>query len=139
MSQTCLLVIHPKSAIQGSAEKLSLQWMMIGDWDGPLFILDDDRERSPYSAAANTYLEVVDVAIDERESLGQQTRLNADDEIDGAFEAALDRVLALYPDGDFILTGAWRDDCVRTAADYLLSHGRSVQVDDSAIAVDDID
>lgn len=139
MSQTCLLVIHPKSALQGSAKKLSLQWMIIGYWDGPLFILDDERNGSRYSAAANTYLEVIDVAIDERESLGQKTRLNADDEVDGAFTAALDQVLALHPKGRFVLTGAWRDDCVRTAADYLLSHGHSVQVDDSAIAVDDID
>jgi hypothetical protein len=138
MTQTALVVVHPKSAVKGPAQKIDAQWQMIDAWKGPIFILDDDREIYTYSTPANMLFEMIDVAIDERESVGIKTRLDADDE-EGLLDIAVDELLTLHPEGDFLLTGAWAEGCVAFTAELIRGAGRDVTIDETAIAEDDTD
>lgn len=130
MTRTALVVVHPKSALDGSARKISAQWTLIDEWDGSVFILDDHREISSPSATANTYLEIIDVVIDERESVGQETRIKSGPGA-AALSQACEQLTKLHPHGNFLLTGFAGDidDVLRR----LVNAGRTARIHETAV------
>ena len=126
-----LVIVHPGSAVHGSEAILEQQWSMVGDWSGPLYILERGTG-GVTSAAANTYREILDVALDERECTGAICAIAADGK-HASLATAVARLLAETPDTcSFLVTGAWRESGIAEVVCLLRQAGREAVADDSA-------
>lgn len=134
-----LVIVHPDQALRGPEQKLRLQWELISGWSGPLFVLETDHAVLPASPAQTTYLEIIDVAVDTRESRGLTVLVPANPG-QGRLDKATEKIKALISAGSHItLTGAFAEGAVAEIATKLHGACFEVSIDESTIWRQDID
>ena len=146
-SDEILIILDPGQAKISGDDRLETQMWMIDKWNGPVLILVPDVNADATDSSmpakgvskrvhdvARTYQEILDVLLDERESVGIGTRFFSGGESLSSWFRTLDDMLKNYPGCPVRLTGACTGDRLEVLVRYIETSGRSVQEDSTLIA-----